>query len=1087
MDPSSGTTCLPDVPPADDGYPLSFAQERLWFLDQLMPGSAFYNLPLAVRFTVPLISSVLERSLQECVRRHEVLRTSFQIVGGEPSQVIASNLSVSLPVSDLRQLSPARREDEAVRLATEEAVRPFDLGKAPLFRAALLRLGARDHVLLLTLHHIIADDWSLGVFWRELAAVYTAFASGRPSPLPPLRIQYLDFSIWQREWLQGEVLDKQLGYWKRQLHGLTTLEVRTDRPRRAISTFRGAFETVSVPKPVTEALKELSRREGATLFMVLLTAFQALLARYSGQTDIAVGVPIANRNRAELESLIGFFVNTLVMRVDLSGDPTFQEALGRVREMALAAYAHQDLPFEKLVEELHPQRDLSRNPLVQVTFQLQQATESGKAARTLGAAPLSVNRGTSIFDLAFRLWEHSDSLSGGIEYSTDLFDASTIQRFARQFVMLLEGIASDPARRLSSIPLMSETEKRRLLNDFNPGRSLRRLEPSLPDSFDQQAKRTPSAVALSLGNEQLTYLDLAGRANQLARWLLRQGVGPEVLVAVRMERSLDMVIAMLAVWKAGGAYVPIDPSYPHERIAFMLRDAGVALAIVNKAADPRWFAEGPKVIFMDDLPAGLDRLEKSAPGVFIRPSQPAYVIYTSGSTGTPKGVVIPHGALANHMHWMQTHFPLVPRDRVLQKTSISFDASVWEFWAPLRAGAKLVMAPPEQHIDGRFIVDQILRHAVTVVQLVPSLFKLCLEDARFAKCRSLRRVFCGGEPLAADLVERFWASGLKASLHNLYGPSEATIDATCWTCSRAHWKPEVFIGLPIDGMEAFVLDPFGQPVPPGAVGELYLSGAGLARGYINAPELTAERFVPHPFNSEQGARLYRTGDLARHRPSGELEYVGRVDTQVKVRGMRVELAEIECAIRQHPAISDAVAVVREDEPGDQRLTAYFVSKGQLNGIIHELRLLLNEHLPQHMVPSMWVPLPRLPQTPSGKVDRRALPKPEEPSDPSRAAEGPRSPVEEKLVAIWAEVLKRRKVGIQENFFELGGHSLLATQLIARVREEFAIDVPLRHVFQSPTPAQLALAIENLILEEVEQVGEGGREGLPAEAKSVHGG
>ena len=1052
------------------GYPLSFAQERLWFLDQLAPGNTSYNLPLAIRLQIPVNVHVLERALIECIRRHEILRTKFIVVKGDPKQVIEATVRLNLQVIDLRYLDAKSRDSEATRLATEEATRPFDLTRAPPLRAILLRLGVRDHIFLLSLHHIAADDWSLGLLWKELAAVYAAFVTNKPSPLPRLRIQYLDYAIWQRKWLQGEVLEKQLFYWKRQLANLPVLQLHTDYPRPPVATFRGAFETVTIPRVLSDQVRRFSQSEGCTLFITMLAAFQTLLARYTGQTDIAVGCPIANRNRVEVETLIGFFVNTLVMRTDLSGNPTFRKLLVRVREMAVQAYTHQDLPFEKLVKELQPERHLNRNPLVQITFQLQQRPEAERKAGVLSAEPFEINRGAAIFDFAFRLWDVPNGFSGGIEYSTDLFDASTIRRIASCYQTLLEAAVTNPEVRLSELPIMSEAERRVVLTGENRIRPGYNHSVCVHQLVEAQARRTPKATAVTSERESLTYEQLDQRANQLACRLQALGVGPNVLTAVCMERSVELVIAILSIFKAGGAYVPLDPSYPADRLAFMIQDSG-APVLVTQSHLARSLPRKKTIVLKLDETEWLKRQKKvplrSAPS----PLNLAYVIYTSGSTGFPKGVAISHGALVNHMLWMQQMLPFEESDAVLQKTNISFDASIWEFWAPLISGARLVMARPERLIDSASLIEQVLQHRITVLQLVPSVLNLCLSEPRFPECQTLRRVFAGGEALTTDLVVRFHETGIRATLYNLYGPSETTIDATWWTCDRESARYGITIGRPISGMAAYVLDVNLQAVPRGVPGELFLSGAGLGRGYLNAPELTAERFVPHPFSSENGVRLYKTGDIVVLRANGEIEYLGRVDTQVKLRGMRIELGEIESLLRDHPDIEQAFVVLREDAPGDQRLVGYIVSRRRTPDN-KELRRFLSGRLPEYAIPSVWITLDRIPLTPNGKVDRSALPKPEQDSMnlPGAYAE-PRTPTEEKLVATWKAVLKSSKVGINDNFFELGGHSLLAIQLVARLREEFRIDLPLRALFHSATPAELAEVIERIILEEVERMPE----------------
>jgi amino acid adenylation domain-containing protein len=899
-------------------YPLSFAQQRLWFLDQMAPGNPFYNTSTALPLQGPLDAGALENSLNEVIRRHEALRTTFHIEGEEPVQVIAAELRLAVEVEDLEPLPAGAREERVRALGSEEARRPFDLSRGPLVRMRLLRLGTADHVLLLTLHHIICDGWSMALFWRELSELYEGFAGGRPVALPELPIQYADFAVWQREWLRGERLRSQIAYWRERLADLPVLRLPTDQPRPAALSYLGATRELALPATLTAGLKELSQREEVTLFMTLVAAFQGLLHRYTGQDDVAIGSPIANRGRAELEPLIGFFVNSIVLRTSLAGDPPFREVLARVREVAVGAYSHQDLPFEKLVEELHPARDPGRNPLFQVTLQL--FIPPGVRASAQQAPPsLGIERGAAIFDLRLTLWESLQGLQGEIEYSTELFEAPTISRLLGHFYTLLKGAAAEPGQRLSELPLLTGPERGQLLlrwsdtgAGFDPEVPLHRL-------FEDGVRRWGERVAVTAAGESLTYLELDRRADRLAARLRSAGIGPEDLVGVHLERSVLLVVTLLAVLKSGAAYLPLDPEYPADRLAFMIQDSGARLLLSQGG-----LADGPPeggipVLRVDEEgEVGFAApLRDAAP-----PSGLCYVLYTSGSTGRPKGVMIPHRGASNHMLWMLEAFPLGPEDRVFQRTPICFDASVWEFWVPLLAGARLVMARPGGHRDPAYLAREIVAQRITVLQLVPSLLAALLEEPGLAACSSLRNVFCGGEPLPPALVQR-WRSLLDAGLHNLYGPTEATIDATFHTCGEAegHLVP---IGRPVANTRAYVLDRAGQPLPAGVEGELHLGGAGLARGYLGRPEQTAERFVPDPFGERPGERLYRTGDRVRWRADGRMEIAGRMDRQVKLRGFRLEPGEIEALLVQHPAVRQAVITVREDRPGDQRLVAYVV-------------------------------------------------------------------------------------------------------------------------------------------------------------------
>jgi amino acid adenylation domain-containing protein len=1041
--------------------PLSFSQQRLWFLDQYEPNSSVYNIPNALRLKGSLNIGALQQSLDEIIRRHESLRTTFSTRGGEPVQAIAPSVQLSFPLVDLTGHPEGEREEEIQRLVHEEAGRPFDLSKGPLFRSKLLRVAEDDHVLLLTIHHIVSDGWSMGVLYRELSVFYRAFVKGEPSPLPELPIQYADFAVWQREWLQGEVLNRQLSYWQKQLEGIpAVLNLPTDRPRPAVQSFRGARQSFVLSKDLTEQLKALSRKESVTLFMTLLAAFQTLLYRYTGQEDIVVGSPIANRNRAEIEGLIGFFVNTLVLRSNFSDNPTFKELLVRVREMALEAYAHQDLPFEKLVEELKPERNLSHSPLFQVMFVLQNAPTAAWRFAGLTAIPVQVGADTAKFDLTLSMSGTEEGLSGSLQYSTDLFDAAMVARMIGHLQTLLEGIVRNPDRRITQLPILSQAEENQLLIEWNNTEKDYPKDKGIHQVFEQQVERTPDAVAVVFEDQQLTYRKLNRRANQVAHYLTKLGVGPEVLVGVCMERSFEMVIGLLGILKAGGAYVPLDPEYPRERLAFMLEDCRVRVLLTQKRLVENLPGYAGQLVCLDSDWQAIVSESGENPGSAGAAENVAYVIYTSGSTGRPKGVVISHGALCNHMRWMQDQFPLSGGDRVVQKTPFSFDASVWEFFAPLISGVPLVMARPGGHRDTGYLATLIAQGKVTVFQLVPSLLSMFLEEEEVDQCRCLRRVFCGGEAVSVELQDRV-SQRLGVDVHNLYGPAEATIDATFWSRPRETNLRSVPIGRPVSNTQIYLLDADWNPVPVGITGEIYLGGQGLARGYWNRPGLTAERFLPNPFSAEPGSRLYRTGDLGRYRVDGAVDFLGRSDHQVKIRGFRIELGEIESVLSQHPAVAQSLVLSREDAPGDHCLVAYIVADGR-QADESELRSFVRKHLPEPMAPSAFVFLDSLPLTPNGKVDRSALPTPDQGGAALEMSYvAPRTPAEKSVAEIWAEVLKVDRVGIHDNFFELGGHSLKATQVISRTNKKFQIQLPLRNLFETPTVAGLAESVQAL--------------------------
>jgi len=1122
-------------------FPLSFAQQRLWFLDRLDPGNPLYNQAVALRIVGVLNLPVLEQSFNEIVRRHEVLRTTFHQVDGQPVQVIAPSLVLKLPVIDLEKLPAAEREVEVQRLATAEAMRSFNLAEAPLLRFTSLRLNQSEHILLSTIHHIISDGWSNGILIRELAALYTAFASGNPSPLPELSIQYADFAVWQRQWLQGEVLATQLAYWQQQLEGSAPiLELPTDRPRPAIQTFKGAVQSFTLPLALTEALKDLSRREDVTLYVTLLAVFKTLLYRYTGQEDLLVGSPIANRNRSEIEGAIGFFANTLVMRTNMAGTPSFRELLSRVRQVALGAYAHQDLPFEQLVEQLQPERSLSHTPLFQVMFALN-VPMSALELPGLTLDLLETDSTTARFDLTLWMTQTDRGLTGSLEYNTDLFDRDTIARMLGHFQTLLAGAIENPDCGIGDLPLLTPAERQQILVEWNntnqtrtsdranpdsPVRagfeqrfvdvsheSFAKSAPTTPDSrtggfsnpplptclhhlFETQVEQTPDAIAVVFENEHLTYRELNQRANAVAHYLQQLGVKPEVLVGICMERSLEMVVGLLGILKAGGAYVPLDPEYPPERLAFMLQDAQVAVLLTQEKQIARLPNYQTHIICLDTEWEKISGEQKTNPVSDVRSENLAYVIYTSGSTGTPKGAMNTHRGICNRLLWMQQAYQLTSQDRVLQKTPFSFDVSVWEFFWTSIAGACLVIAKPGGHRDRDYLVKIIAQEQITTVHFVPSMLQVFL-DRDLDRCDRLRRVFCSGEALSLGLQEKFFQH-LDCELHNLYGPTEAAIDVTFWQCQKNSHLRTVPIGRPIANTQIYILDPRLQPVPIGVPGELYIGGVGVARGYLNRPELTQERFIPNPWEKSKvksqsskfiptpdsrlptpDSRLYKTGDLARYLPDGNIEFLGRSDHQVKIRGFRIELGEVEAVFSQHPEVKDTVVVAREDEPGDRRLVAYVVLRSQ-QAIAPQLRGFLEKKLPQYAIPNHFVILEALPLLPNGKVNRQILPAPDPASAELKPDTAARTPVQQLLAAIWVDVLKLERVGIHDNFFQLGGHSLLATQVIARVRSAFQIELPLRYLFESPTIAKFSERVETAM-----KLGLG-REAPPIEPVSQQG-
>jgi amino acid adenylation domain-containing protein len=1041
--------------------PLSFAQQRLWFMNQLEPDSSSYNIRRAMQINGALDVDKLRQALEAIVARHEILRTSFVSHDGHPVQVINPSLGTPLEFMDLRGLPVAEREAEVERVAAAEGQKPFDLAGDPLLRVRLLRLSDDEHRLLLTIHHIISDGWSVGVFMGELTALYDAFNADQNPDLPLLQIQYADFALWQLSWLKDEVLEQQLTYWKQQLKDVpASLELRTDYPRPPVQSFRGAQQSVLLPADLCEAIKTLGQREGVTLFMTLLAAFQTLLYRYSGQDDIVVGSPIAGRTLIETEALIGFFVNTLVLRSDLSGNPSFRELLGRIRETALGAYTHQDVPFEKLVAELHPERSLDRTPLFQVMFALQNAPMPPQSqVNGLMLTPVELESTTAKFDLTLDVVEEGRVLRVSLKYNTDLFAAATIGRMLGHFQALLNAVAEDARQRIAELVLLTEKERRQLLVEWNDTETEYPRAACVHHLFEGQVEKTPAAIAVTFEDEQITYYELNRRANQLAQFLIKQGVGPEVLVGICVERSLEMVIGLLGILKAGGAYVPLDPAFPKERLAFMIEDANVPVLLTQQKLSADLPTHQARLVCLDSDWETIANESAADPSSVATNDNLAYVIYTSGSTGKPKGAMITHGAICNRLLWMQDAYQIDASDRVLQKTPFSFDVSVWEFFWPLITGATLVVARPGGHQDSAYLAQVISEQQITTMHFVPSMLAVFLEEQGLrSSCSSLRRVICSGEALPYELQERFFAR-LDTDLHNLYGPTEAAVDVTFWQCERGSARQIVPIGRPISNIQMYVLGADMQPVPVSVGGELHIGGIGLARGYLNRTELTAEKFVSNPFSSGAQARLYKTGDLARYLPDGNIEYLGRLDDQVKIRGFRIELGEIESTLRQHAKVRESVVVAREDTPGNKILVGYVVSVTDAKVDSRELRAFLQDKLPEYMVPAMLVELPELPLTSSGKVNRRALPAPDYCAQLDESYVAPRTIVEELLAGIWAEVLKVPRVGVNDNFFELGGHSLLATQVVSRALKTLGAQLPLRALFEAPTVAGMAERIE----------------------------
>ncbi|HKR15452.1 MAG TPA: amino acid adenylation domain-containing protein, partial [Pyrinomonadaceae bacterium] len=1048
----------------DNSFPLSFAQQRLWFIDQLEPNSFLYNVSTTVRIEGRLNVPAFQRSFDEIVRRHETLRTTFRLVDRQPVQVIADAAEVTIDVVDLEALSTGEKEQESRRRLLAEAQLPFDLSRGPLFRVKLARLSAEEHIFLLCMHHIISDGWSLGVLVREVAALYRSFLADEPSTLPELPIQYADFVLWQREWLQGDTLAEHLEYWKKQLAGApAVLELPADRPRPAVNTHRGAKQSLTLPAELSAAIKSVSEHEGVTLFMTLLAAFQTLLHRYSSQDEIVIGTPIANRNRAETEGLIGFFVNTLLLRTDFAGNPSFRQLLGRVRDVALGAYAHQDLPFEKLVEELQPERSLSHTPLFQTAFVFQNAPIGRLELSGLRLTPLGGDNGTAKFDLTLVMEETDRGLIGSIEYNTDLFDTETIQRMLGHYEYLLEGIVADPDRTVCELPLLTLPEQRQLL-EWNPTDTVYPVGHSLHTIFETQAALTPNAVALVFENERLTYGELNSRANQLAHHLRARGVKAEARVGVMLERSLEMVVSLLGILKAGGAYVPLDPDYPHERLAFMLADAEVHCLITETRLQSQ-LAMTPGVICLDTERDEIANQSDSNPVSDVSAGNLAYVIYTSGSTGKPKGVTVSHGNVMRLFAATDEWFHFDDRDVWTLFHSYAFDFSVWELWGALLYGGRLVVVPYLVSRSPEAFHQLLVKEQVTVLNQTPSAFRQLIHAEEIAGAKpqdlALRLVIFGGEALEIPSLRPWFDrhGDQKPLLVNMYGITETTVHVTYRPLSFADLHGGSVIGGPIPDLQVYVLDAYMQPVPVGVPGEMYVGGDGVARGYLRQPALTATRFVPDPFSKKRGACLYRTGDLARYLRNGDLEYLGRIDHQVKIRGFRIELGEIEAVLLTHNGVREAVVMAREDSPGEKRLAAYLVLDDEQSTSIGDLRGFLKERLPDYMIPSVFVVLDRLPLTSNGKVDRRALPAPDRTRpELERLYVAPTTFSEKVLVDGWAEALGVEQVGIHDNYFELGGDSIRSVGLLALARER-GLDFSLQQLFQYQTVYELAREID----------------------------
>ena len=1029
----------------NEPLPLSPTQQRMWFLAQMEDEATAYVAPTALRLKGPLRADLLQASLQAIVDRHEVLRTTYRSVDGEPVQVTATSAQLPMSTMDLRGLPPGEQGARITRLAQDEVQRGFDLASEFPLRAQILKLDDDEHVLLATFHHIASDGWSKSVFFRELANFYDAFVTGRESSLEDLPIQYADYAAWCAQAVSGKAGEELVAYWKERLKGApAVLDLPADRPRSARQTFRGATERRVLAANVTERLRTVGKMEGATLFMLLLAGFQAVLSRYSGQTDICVGTPIAHRVRKETEGLIGFFVNTLVMRADLSGNPGFRRLLARVRQAALEAYEHQSMPFERLIEVAGSQRSLSHAPLVQVMFQLRNFPEIVAPFETLKSSPEKIDAGTAPFDLTLDISESRDGLVCELNYNVDLFDPETARRFLEHYETFLTGVAENPDAAISELPILTEPERHKLLIEWNqtaaeyaPGCAHQR--------FEAQAAATPDAIAGVYEGLSWTYAELNRHASLIARGLQARGVKRGHVVAICVDRSLEMLAALLGIWKLGAAYLPLDPSYPPDRIGFIIQDADPVLLLTEKrqhraVPDPR-----VPVLFLEDLQAN----DTAYVVPDSSPEDLAYILYTSGSTGKPKGVAIRHRSLSNLLESMRRELEPAARDTLLALTTISFDISILELFLPLVTGARVVIGRSDLAADGRELANAIVKSQATIIQATPVTWQVLFESG-WTGTRNLK-IVCGGEALPGILAERLVKCG---QVWNAYGPTETTIWSTIYQLRSD--RPQVRIGRPLANTQVYVLDAHRQPVPIGVPGELYIAGDGVAAGYWRQPELTAERFVPNPFATGvlcPDARMYRTGDLVRYLPDGNIEFIRRIDQQVKIRGFRIELGEIESILCQHPAVRAAAVAVIEPRPGEKQLVAYHTGTGGHCAPERELRDLLKSKLPAYMTPAAFIALDELPLTANGKVDRKALPSLSLPEREPAVSSG--DMIETILTHIWEDVLRRRPIAVDDNFFDLGGHSLLGARLLARIERTFSERLALVHFFEAPTVGQMA--------------------------------
>lgn len=1046
---------------------LSYAEQRLWFLEQFEGGHAAYNIPIGFRLTGPLNPQALELTLKQIAQRHDILRASFHNEDGQPRKIIAERLSLVLPVNDLREKRAKEQQAEIERLVMQDARTPFHLDEAPLFRLRLFRLANKEYELYLTIHHIIFDGWSFGVFLDELSGMYEAFLQGRPSPFPPLARQYADFIAWQQERMTGKAMQRQAAYWKRQLAGrLPTLDMPTDRPRPPMQTFAGALHAFALPDALAAALRDVARQEHVTLFTLLLTAFAVLLFRYTGQEDVIVGAPAANRADVNFEPLIGFFVNTLAMRSDLSGNPAFRDLLRRVQTMSHEALANQEMPFDLLVTELNPERDTSHQAIFQVMFVLQNMPLEPLKLLGVEAEPINIHNGAAKFDLNLEMIESGKTLIGTFEYNTALFDASTIARFAEHFQILLHSVITNPDQQIALLPILSKDERKQMLVTWNATQADYPSHACLHELFEIQAAQTPEAVAVAVVFQSscLTYRELNQQANQLANYLRKSGVGPDVLVGMCLKRSLEMIVAILGILKAGGAYVPIDSSYPPSRIAFMLEDTQANMLLTQEELRNRFTDYHGRLLCLDtDWDNFVGRESQENLENITTSKNLIYVIYTSGSTGKPKGTMIPHQGVINYLIWGLKYYHAENGIGAPINTPIGFDATVTSLFLPLLAGKRIVFIPEEDEIEA-FI--ELLRTSrdFSLVKITPAYLGALGHALRPEEAAGRTAAFViGGEALLPEHLA-FWRKHAPLTRHiNEYGPTETVVGCCVYDVPQdAALSDSIPIGRPIANTQLYILDAFMQPVPAGVPGELHIGGDGVARGYLNRPDLTDEKFIPNPFAQTSESRIYKTGDLCRYLSDGTIEYLGRIDQQVKIRGFRIELGEIESALSSHAAIREAAVLSKQDASGGKYLAAYVVANQGHEIVLRDVREFLQQRLPDYMIPSAFVILEAMPFTPNGKLDRRALPEPDATNVGRKTAlVPPRNAIEETLADIWKHALGQERIGIHDTFFDAGGHSLLTIKVLTDIQKTWGIRIPVHQFFETPTIAGLAQRLRQL--------------------------